>query len=168
MTSENSGIRRRRARRLTLQSLYQWQIAANSVASIEQYAQAQEHYARVDDKYFLRLFRGVTDIHDVLDKRLLECADITAEDIQTMDPLILGILRIGVDELDLCRDLSANIIIDEAVRLSKDFMHEQAHRYVNAILDKVALHIRQDRKDINQQEESKQENSAKSNSPKDV
>ena len=144
MTSENSGIRRRRARRLTLQSLYQWQLSENSVESIEQYAQEQKHYVKVDDKYFLRLFRGVTDTHGVLDKRLLECTDITTEDIQTMDPLILGILRIGIYELDLCRDLSANIIIDEAVRLSKDFMHDQAHRYVNAILDQVAINIRQD------------------------
>lgn len=144
MTEEHSGIRRRRARRLTLQSLYQWQLSENSVASIEQYAQEQEHYARVDHAYFLRLFRGVTDGQSDLDRRLLEYTDITQEEVQKMDPLILGILRIGIYELVLCRELSVNIIIDEAVRLSKDFMHDQAHGYVNAILDQIATHIRRD------------------------
>ena len=53
-----------------------------------------------------------------------------------------NILRLATAELMYCPEIPAAAIINEAVEISKDFSHEDAGRFVNGILDKVARSCR--------------------------
>jgi N utilization substance protein B len=53
-----------------------------------------------------------------------------------------NILRLATTELLCCPEVPAAVIINEAVEMSKDFSHEDASRFVNGILDKVARSCR--------------------------
>ena len=54
-----------------------------------------------------------------------------------------NILRLATAELLFCPELPPAAIINEAVEISKDFSHEDASRFVNGILDKVARACRE-------------------------
>lgn len=53
-----------------------------------------------------------------------------------------NILRLAAAELLYCPEVPAVAIINEAVEISKDFSHEDAGRFINGILDKVARSCR--------------------------
>ena len=52
------------------------------------------------------------------------------------------ILMVGYYELQMKHDIDIPVIIDEAVNLAKCFGSIDGHKYINAILDKAAKHLR--------------------------
>jgi len=59
-----------------------------------------------------------------------------------MQPVDRNILRLGLYELLGRPDTPHQVVINEAVELAKTFGAEHGHKYVNAVLDKVALKLR--------------------------
>ena len=59
-----------------------------------------------------------------------------------VDPVERAILRIGSFELEFQLEIPYKAVINEAVELAKTFGAEHGHKYVNAILDKVAFKLR--------------------------
>jgi N utilization substance protein B len=53
-----------------------------------------------------------------------------------------GVLLIGTYELGHCLDVPYKVAINEAVELAKTFGGTDGHKYVNGVLDKVALELR--------------------------
>jgi N utilization substance protein B len=54
----------------------------------------------------------------------------------------LACLRIGTYEFEFHPEIPYKVILNEAVELAKTFGAEHGHKYVNAILDKVAVGLR--------------------------
>jgi N utilization substance protein B len=59
-----------------------------------------------------------------------------------MSPVEHGVLLIGAYELTHCVDVPYKVAINEAVELAKTFGGTDGHKYVNGVLDKVALELR--------------------------
>jgi N utilization substance protein B len=74
-----------------------------------------------------------------LDEALTE---YVSRPIAEIDPVELSILRLGAYELLHRPDVPYRVILNEAVELAKTFGAEDSHKFVNGILDKVALRVR--------------------------
>ena len=59
-----------------------------------------------------------------------------------LDKVELAILRLGAYELKHRIDVPFRVVIDEYVELTKLFGAEDAHKYINGVLDKVAADTR--------------------------
>jgi len=126
---------RRRARRLLLQALYQWQMSGADPADIERQFGEDPNFARVDVAFFHEVLRGVIDNPDTLDACFAPLLD---RKVTELDRVELALLRMGVYELCFRHDVPFKVAIDEAVGLARLFGAEDSHRYINGVLDKVA------------------------------
>ena len=126
---------RRRARRLLLQALYQWQMSGADPADIETQFREDPNFARVDADFFHEVLRGVIGNAVALDACLAPLLD---RKVLELDRVELAVLRMGVYELCHRQDVPFKVAIDEAVGLARVFGAEESHRYINGVLDKVA------------------------------
>ena len=132
---------RRRAREFAVQALYQWQLAGQSLADIEkQYAEA-EGFAKADSKLFSIILGGVLKHAETLKEKLQPYLDRPWKEVS---PIESAILLIGAFELTTLPETPYRVIINEAIELAKSFGGTDGHKYVNGILDKLAVTVRAD------------------------
>lgn len=130
---------RRKARKLALQALYQWHVAEQPVTQIEAEFLTDNDMAKVDQEYFSDVLRGVPRQKSDLDEHIVKYTD---RGVDEMTPIELAILRMGTFELIHRIDVPYKVIINEGVELSKMFGANEAHRFVNGVLDKLAQDLR--------------------------
>jgi transcription antitermination protein NusB len=130
---------RRRARRRALQALYQWQLNDDSAQSIIEQFLEEQNFEGVDEDYFETLVREVVEYKDELDQAL---APHVARVDASLDQMERVILRLGACELIHHIETPYRVILDEAVELSHRFGAEQAHTFVNGVLDRLAADCR--------------------------
>jgi transcription antitermination protein NusB len=126
---------RRRARRLLLQAIYQWQLGGAEAAEIERQFSEDTSFRRIDRGYFRAVLRGVVDEHERLDALLVPHLD---RSVGALDQVERALLRMGAYELSSRVDVPFRVVIDEAVALAREFGAEDSHRYINGVLDKIA------------------------------
>ncbi len=131
--------KRSRARSRAIQAIYQWQMTGQEIGEICEQFIAEHPMDGVDVDYFRELVHGVVTQHYALDDQLTPFLD---RDLQAVDPVERAILRLGAYELVRRPEIPYRVIINEAVELAKSFGGEAGHKYVNGILDKVALKVR--------------------------
>ncbi len=135
-----SGIsERRRARSLALQALYQWALTGHSASEIDAQFHAETNMDRVDVEYFQQLLRHVISHSTEMDASFSGLLDRPLRDL---DPVTLSILRIGVFELDQRLDVPYKVVINEGINLAKKFGPAESARFVNGVLDKLAVRMR--------------------------
>ena len=103
---------RRRARRLLLQALYQWQMSGADEAEIERQFREDPNFERVDAEFFHDVLRGVISSCAALDECLAPLLD---RKVMELDRVELALLRMGVYELCHRQDVPFKVAIDEAV-----------------------------------------------------
>lgn len=130
---------RKKARKLALQALYQWHVAEQPVTQIEAEFLADNNMEKVDQEYFSEVLRGVPKLKSELDGYISKHTDRKVEE---MTPIELAILRMGTFEFMHRIDVPYKVIINEGVELSKTFGANEAHRFVNGVLDKLAQELR--------------------------
>ena len=91
--------------------------------------------ARWCRKGFSQLLIGVIRQAAELDELLEPILD---RGLEALDQVERAILRAGAFELKGRIDVPFKVVIDEYVALAKVFGAEESHRYVNAVLDKLA------------------------------
>ncbi|HEV2111440.1 MAG TPA: transcription antitermination factor NusB [Gammaproteobacteria bacterium] len=130
---------RARARRLTLQGLYQWQLSGAPAREIAAELTASQNTKDTDIEYFEELLRGI-----VAESATLEAAFSPHLDRPTaqLDPIERGILLLSTYELKERLDVPYRVVLNEAVELAKAFGAEESHKYINAVLDKTAAGLR--------------------------
>jgi len=129
---------RRKARKLILQALYQWQMTGSDVAEIED--QFREAYTgKTDWDYFHEVFSNIPPNVSELDSQMAEYLD---RKIETLDPIEKALLRLGVYELLHRIDVPYKVVINECVDLAKSFGATDSHKYINGILDLVSKNLR--------------------------
>jgi len=130
---------RHKARRSAVQALYQWQMTQQAPGDIESHFILDHAMDDVDVDYFHHLVREVPRHQHELDDHIVPHLD---RDIADVDPVERAILRIGAYELEFHPEIPYKVVVNEAVELAKTFGAEHGHKYVNAILDRVALNLR--------------------------
>ncbi len=140
MTGERASGARTRARELLLQALYQQQIAGHDFDELLAQFREQKAYDRVDAEFFDESLRAILDGRTDLETKI---ATITDRPLNQLDPVELGILLIGVFELERRIDIPYRVVINEGVNLARRFGAVDGHKYVNACLDRAAQALRE-------------------------
>ena len=126
--------RRRRARRLLVQALYQHQIAGSGADEIlSQFLERPEH-ARADSAFFADLLRAAVKQSGELDRQIAAASKISVERI---DPVERAVLWTAITEM-LGHDTQRAVVINEAIELAREFGADKGYRFVNAVLDRWA------------------------------
>jgi transcription antitermination protein NusB len=127
------------ARKLAMQALYQWQLTQQSALEIKTQFLESEDSAGVDREYFDEILTGCIARHEELAAALTPFID---RPVGQLDPVENAILMIGLFELQHRLDVPFRVVINEAVDLCKRFGATEAHKYVNAVLDRAARELR--------------------------
>mgnify|MGYP001550153021 CR=1 FL=1 len=143
--SKGTGARTR-ARELMLQALYQKQIAGHSSAELMSQFHEQVAYERVDQAYFDEQLPAICKAQSELEKTIDKLID---RPLEQLDPVELGILLIGVYELESRIDVPYKVVINECVNLARRFGSVDGHKYINACLDVAARSLRATEVDAN-------------------
>ncbi len=122
-----------------MQALYQWQLTHQPAAEIKKQFLESEDSAGADREHFEELVSHCIDENDQLTAALTPFLD---RPLEQLDPVESGILLIGMYELQQRIDIPYRVVINEAVDLCKRFGATDAHKYVNAVLDRAAREIR--------------------------
>jgi N utilization substance protein B len=127
------------ARKLAMQALYQWQLNASDAKElIKQYGESDEA-AGVDADYFADVVAGCVDGNAQI---VAIIAGLIDRPLEQLDPVERAILMIGVFELQQRADVPYRVVINEGVDLCKRFGATDAHKYINAVLDRAAKQLR--------------------------
>jgi len=126
---------RRAARARVIRALYQWQLSQNALLNRSVFDPTEDF----DKVYFKRIWKGVIQHIEVIDSRLKAAID---RSIQSLTPVELAVLRLGIYELMHESDVPSKVIINEALELSKMYGTTEGFKYVNGVLDKLAVEIR--------------------------
>jgi transcription antitermination protein NusB len=135
-----SAAARSRARRFTMQALYQMQLTGDSAAEIERQFLEDNDMKRVDTTYFHELLSGVAAKQEELLESIEPKLDRKMDEI---DPVEKAILLIGTFELIERIDLPYRVVINESIELAKLFGASESFKYINSILDQQAREFRQ-------------------------
>jgi N utilization substance protein B len=139
--------RRTLARRAAVQGLYQWQVSGRELKNVESLLLGDSDLLEelgtdlreMDMGYFRDLLRGVAGRVSELDAAITPFLD---RPMTGVDPVEQAILRIGAFELAQRPEVPYRVVINEAVELAKIFGAEQGHRFVNGVLDRLAMQLR--------------------------
>lgn len=129
---------RRRARRLLLQALYQWQIAGGEILDIITQFR-DENPGKMDWEYFEEVLTAIPNEVAALDARIVPLLDRA---MKSLDPIERALLYLGTYELTHRLDVPFRVVINEAVELAKMFGATESHKYINGVLDKLAPALR--------------------------
>jgi transcription antitermination protein NusB len=128
--------KRHQARELALKTLFQLEVSDDDPDEVLRY-HADEGAATPDVANFAsQLVRGVIDNRDKLDSILSEASEHWK--LGQMAKVDRIILRIAVYEIAIDRKVPTKAAINESIELAKTFSGEEAGRFVNGILGKVA------------------------------
>lgn len=130
---------RRKARHYAMQALYQWHMAGQALNEIEAQFQADYDMSHVDKEFFHDLVHNIpaqlTALHDLFEKHL-------DRKLTDLDPIELCLLRMGSYELLRRIDVPYKVAINETINLGKRFGATDGYRYLNGVLDRVAVECR--------------------------
>jgi N utilization substance protein B len=131
--------KRTTARRLAMQAIFQMDIdhfdKGKGFTIIEQEKDCLEE----TKDYAKQLFKGVADNLEKVDSTLKK--HLIAWDFSRLAKVDKAILRLACFELLFEKELSANIIINEAIELGKKFGDKDSSRFINGVLDAVYREI---------------------------
>ena len=116
---------RRRSREFALQALYQWQLAGQSLADIEQQYAHAEGFAKADSNLFSVILSGVLKQAETLKEKLQPHLDRPWREVS---PIEAAILLIGSFELVNLPETPYRVIINEAIELAKSYGGTEGHK----------------------------------------
>ncbi|HEU4603021.1 MAG TPA: transcription antitermination factor NusB, partial [Steroidobacteraceae bacterium] len=93
----------------------------------------------VDRDHFAELVNGCIEKQKAIKDGLSAFLD---RPVEQLDPIETAVLMVGMYELKHRIDVPYRVVINEAVDLTKRFGATDAHKYVNAVLDRAARELR--------------------------
>ena len=119
--------------------MYQWSMTGATSHAIEAEFRTDNDFSNVDLEYFSDLLGGVIGSADHLDESFASCLD---RDMDALDPIEKNLLRMGTYELRDRLDVPVKVTLNELVALAKKFGATDSYRYINGVLEQVALKLR--------------------------
>ncbi|MDA0899839.1 MAG: DUF1948 domain-containing protein [Proteobacteria bacterium] len=122
------------ARNIMVQAMYQLSFGHNTAKEIEDSFVKEFTKTKVDYIFFKNIFKYTVKNNDALKEQIYSKSDLELFGIKKIDVMEENILMLILSEYELDQT-PKNILIDEAVRLSKKFGADNAYKFVNATLD---------------------------------
>ena len=127
---------RRRAREIALQALYAWKVGGDDALA---QAETLEGWVRCDQKFATELVEEVVLKNEDLEKLIVPHLD---RSLTSLSPVERVILLIGVYELSERPETPFKVVLNEAVDLGRSFGGTDGHKFINGVLEKLALELR--------------------------
>ena len=127
---------RRRAREISLQALYAWKLAGGDVLA---QAKSLEGWVRCDQNLATELIVEVVKKIDFLEKIIAPHLD---RSLASLSPVERVILLIATYELSAHPETPFKVVLNEAIDLGRSFGGTDGHKFVNGVLEKLALGLR--------------------------
>jgi len=131
---------RRRSREYAVQGLYQWQLNAGDPTLIADDLKRTKGFEQADEKHFRELLYGAIEHVEGLRADLQPFLDRPAKELS---PVEHAVLLVGAYELRHHVEVPYRVVINECVELAKTFGGTDGFKYVNGVLDKLALAVRE-------------------------
>ena len=130
---------RSRAREFALQALYQHLVGGNDATAIDAFTRDLAGFHKADSAHYDALLHGCIEQADALDAAITPLLDRSLAEIS---PVERAILWIGAYEFGHCVDVPWRVVINECIELAKSFGGTDGHRYVNGVLNQLAVQLR--------------------------
>ncbi len=137
---------RRRARRATLEALYEVDIAGHGPPEVLERRTLAQPLDEQGEEFAKRLMDGVLENQSGMDRVIARYAPEWPLD--QMAIIDRNILRIAIYEFLVDDDTPVKVAINEAVELAKLYGSDSAPRFVNGVLGTLADHIPQLRQEL--------------------
>ncbi|WP_227679328.1 transcription antitermination factor NusB [Psychrobacter sp. Pi2-1] len=142
----------RKARRFAMQGLYEWLVTdrrfdvdgklgwkANAPHDIAARTRATNAMHTVHIGYYHEMMRDIPEQIEALDALISQHLD---REVDKLDTVEHAILLIGAYELQNRVEIPYKVVLDEAMKLNNHFGATDAHKLINAVLDKMASELR--------------------------
>jgi len=142
----------RKARRFAMQGLYEWLVTdrrfdvdgklgwkANAPHDIAARTRATNAMHTVHIGYYHEMMRDIPEQIEALDTLISQHLD---REVDKLDTVEHAILLIGAYELQNRVEIPYKVVLDEAMKLNNHFGATDAHKLINAVLDKMAGELR--------------------------
>ncbi|MDT8305244.1 MAG: transcription antitermination factor NusB [Anaerolineae bacterium] len=127
---------RRRARRITLETLYEYDLVDHPIFEVLARRIADQPLETAGAEFARRLIQGVLDYQDQMDRLIARVAPEWPLD--QMAVIDRNILRIAIYEFLIGDETPVKVAINEAVELAKTYGSDSAPRFVNGVLGTLA------------------------------
>ncbi|MHB9841353.1 transcription antitermination factor NusB [Paraburkholderia terrae] len=131
---------RRRSRELATQGLYQWLLSGSPAGEIDAQLRGAQGYDKADHEHLDAILHGVIRNSEALSADLTPCLD---RPIDQLSPVERAVLLVAAYELKNHVDIPYRVVINEAVELAKTFGGSDGYKYVNGVLDKLSVKLRE-------------------------
>jgi N utilization substance protein B len=133
--------RRRKAREVALQFLYQLDLQSESDPGPHAAEFWREHPLDADARELAdELVQGAKRAQPKIDEIIARCTEHW--DIERMAAVDRNILRMAVYELGWRADTPPKVVMNEAIEIAKKFGTRESSRFINGILDRVHRELR--------------------------
>ena len=142
----------RKARRFAMQGLYEWLVTDrrfdasgklgwkdNAPHDIAARTRATNAMHTVHIGYYHEMMHDIPEQIDVLDALISQHLDREVDQLDTVEH---AILLIGAYELQNRLEIPYKVVMDEAMKLNNHFGATDAHKLINAVLDRMAIELR--------------------------
>jgi transcription antitermination protein NusB len=130
---------RRRSRELATQGLYQWLLSGAPAGEIDAQLRDAQGFDKADKEHLDAILHGVIRDAEALSADLAPCLD---RPIEQLSPVERAVLLVAAYEFKGHPDVPYRVVINEAVEITKTFGGADGYKYVNGVLDKLALKLR--------------------------
>lgn len=130
---------RRRAREFVLQGLYQHLVGGQDQAAIEGHVADVTNFDKADQTLYRALLGQTLDHAATLQTMLAPHIDRPWPEVS---PIERGILLMAACEFSHFPETPYRVILNEAIDLAKDYGGTDGHKFVNGVLDKLAVELR--------------------------
>ena len=127
---------RRRAREIALQALYAWKLAGGDPLAE---ANTLEGWVRCDQKFAAELIEGVVLKNEDLESMITPHLD---RSLASLSPVERVVLLIGAYELSAREETPFKVVLNEAIELGRSFGGTDGHKFINGVMEKLALELR--------------------------
>lgn len=124
-------MKRRTAREKALQALFQIDVSEVSPSDAINHVLEGES----GDSYLDQLVNGVIENRDSIDQMIK--GHLEKWTIDRLANVDRNLLRLAIYELQFCKEVPANVVLDEAIEIAKIYGDENSSRFINGLLSKV-------------------------------
>ena len=124
------------SRRLALQALYQWQISGHDIDELLAQYVEDDNWGKVDKDYFVELLRESITQNKEITAVFSPYLNLPSNQI---DPIENAILLFATYEILHKQETPTKVVLSEAINLCKKFGSIDGYKFINGVLDKVAL-----------------------------
>ena len=128
---------RKKTRVYVLEVIYQW---LHTQVDVSEILKRYDDKYGVDKEYLASMVQGALSKRSDIDQQITP--NLEDRSLEEVSQIEYAILLLGGYELMYQYDVPYRVVINEAINLAKDFGAQDAHKFVNSVLDRIAKDVR--------------------------